>query len=147
SAIGVRDENSRRLVRRALQVDPALVLDPCLLFQETCRRKADRDPKRIVVYGHSFDAWFAGAVRAWADRHGARLVSIGYRNDWTDEQWLDAGPEEFADAMGAAGGVVTNFFHGCVFALANDKPFVTAPSAYRANKVTALAQTVGAARH
>jgi hypothetical protein len=147
SAIGVRDENSRRLVQDALQVDPALVLDPCLLFQEPCRREARSEAPYVLVYGHTFEAWFASTVRAWADSRGARLVSIGYRNDWADEQWLDAGPDEFASAMGESGAVVTNFFHGCVFALVNDKPFVTAPSAYRANKVTALAGTLGATRH
>ena len=46
--------------------------------------------------------------------------------------------------MAGASGVVTNFFHGCVFALVNDKPFATAPSPYRFNKVRYLTAALGA---
>ena len=145
SAIAVRDENSRRLVWDAVQVDPPVVLDPCLQFpQEACGASEDA---RVVVYGHSFAGWFAEAVRGCADRAGWRLLSLGYRNDWADEQWLDAGPEEFADAMANGRAVVTNFFHGCVFAIINGKPLVAAASAYRRNKVVALAEILGAQAH
>jgi hypothetical protein len=41
---------------------------------------------------------------------------------------------------------VTNFFHGCVFALANGKPFAAAPSEYRANKIRDLVAKLDA-RH
>ena len=43
--------------------------------------------------------------------------------------------------------MVTNFFHGCVFALLNRRPFATAPSAYRFNKVRDLMQTLRAPMH
>jgi hypothetical protein len=147
SAIAVRDENSRRLVQDALQLDPPLVLDPCLQFAPHAADPGVVPGESVLVYGHSFEPWFAEAVRAAAGRHGVRLLSIGYRNDWADTQWLDAGPDEFAQAMAGARAVVTNFFHGCVFGLVNGKPLVVAPSAYRRNKVLALAQTLGAERH
>jgi hypothetical protein len=145
-AIGVRDENSRRIVQDAVRIDPEVVLDPCLQFQDICRWPAGHTADEVLVYGHSFPDWFARSVRAWADRRRIPLLSLGYRNDWADMQRLDAGPDEFAHAMAHARAVVTNFFHGCVFALVNDKPFVTAPGAYRRNKVTALASIVGAER-
>ena len=74
-------------------------------------------------------------------------MSIGYRNDWADEQRIDAGPEDFARLIAASKAVVTNFFHGCVFALLNAKPFVCALSPYRFNKVRDLSRAVGAERH
>ena len=58
---------------------------------------------------------FQDAVRVFADAVRAPLVSLGYDNDWADEQRIAEGPEAFARAMGAARAVVTNFFHGCVF--------------------------------
>jgi hypothetical protein len=76
-----------------------------------------------------------------------RPVSIGYRNDWADESWIEAGPEEFAQFIAGASAVATNFFHGCVFALLNNKPFAAALSDYRSNKVRDLLATVGAERH
>ena len=145
SAIAVRDENSRRLVEDALQIDPPVVLDPCLQFVDDGRGLSDGG--RVVIYGHSFAGWFAEAARACAERLGWRLLSLGYRNDWADEQWLDAGPEDFAEAMANARAVITNFFHGCVFALINGKPLLAAPSAYRRNKVVALADALEARAH
>ena len=44
------------------------------------------------------------AVRAWARAAGLRLVSFGYRNDWADAQWLDAGPEDFPARRRRGGG-------------------------------------------
>ena len=57
---------------------------------------------------------------------------------------LSAGPLEFAQLMAGAGAVVTNFFHGCVFALLNGKPWVSSPSAYRSIKIPDLVATLGA---
>jgi hypothetical protein len=145
TAIGVRDQNSQRMIQTALGFDPPLVLDPCLQFDAVCRRPPTAAGSGdVLVYGHSFPAWFVAAIRTWAAGRGARLVSLGYRNDWADEQWIAAGPEDFAQAMADAAGVVTNFFHGCVFALVNAKPFVCVRSDYRSNKINALAAAVGA---
>ena len=49
--------------------------------------------------------------------------------------------------MAGASAVATNFFHGCVFSLLNGKPFVTAPSDYRFNKVRDLVTLLDAQVH
>src|SRR5690606_38704524 len=101
----------------------------------------------IAVYGHSFPRWFADAVRRCASEAGHRLVSIGYRNDWADEQVIDADPSHFAQFMAGAAAIATNLFHGCLFSLLNAKPFACVSSEYRANKVTDLMRLVLAERH
>jgi hypothetical protein len=148
AAISVRDENSRCLINTALGVDPALVLDPCLQFLP--QPEGDwHGPARpfVAVYGHNFSEAFAREVRRWATARGHQLVSIGYRNDWADAQWITAGPHDFAHAMAHAEAVATNFFHGCVFALRHARPFVCEVSAYRSNKVRDLMAMIGGARH
>ena len=148
SALSVRDDNSRRLIAGALAVDPALVLDPCLQFPDGIPAARTSAPLRTaIVYGHGFPAWFEAAVRRWADRRGVWLVSIGNRNDWADEQRIDAAPADFADAFAGAQAVATNFFHGCVFALRHATPFVCAATPYRLNKLRDLTASLGAARH
>lgn len=147
SALSVRDENSRTLVRKAVGGEPALVLDPVLQFPLRAAAAECEGRPYVAVYGHSFPRWFADRVRGWACARNCRLISIGYRNGWADEQWLAAGPEEFAALIAGAAGVATNFFHGCVFALVNAKPFAAAPSAYRFNKVRDLTKLVGAEAH
>lgn len=142
-AISVRDENSREILHGATAQDAALVLDPCLLFPEPARSPASSSRVDVAVYGHSFPDWFATAIRNWADARRLRLVSIGYANRWADEQRIAEGPEQFAEIMSGAGAVVTNFFHGAVFALLNAKPLACVPSPYRYFKLTGLARKLG----
>ncbi|MDQ3286802.1 MAG: polysaccharide pyruvyl transferase family protein [Pseudomonadota bacterium] len=143
--ISVRDGSSRAIVEDAIGVRPPLVLDPCLQFPVRVQETQDeliRAPY-IAVYGHGFSQEFASQVRRWARRKRLALISIGYRNDWADQQWIDAGPHEFARFVAGAESVVTNFFHGCVFALANTKPFACEESRYRSNKLRGLMATIG----
>ena len=150
-ALAVRDERSRSLLSAAVGVDAELTLDPCLQFPlpppspESNGRARGRP--YVVVYGHNFSARFARHVRRWAAGRDLALVSVGYRNDWADEQWLDAGPHDFAALMAGAGAVATNFFHGCVFALRHETPFVCEPAPYRSAKILDLLAQVGGEHH
>ncbi|MFL6726932.1 MAG: polysaccharide pyruvyl transferase family protein [Sphingomicrobium sp.] len=141
--ISVRDRNSWHLVRGGSGREPSLVLDPCLQFADFARQ-AQAGGRCAVVYGHGFPAWLKRRIRDWADRRKLELVSVGYRNEWADRELVTAGPVEFAGIMGGARAVITNFFHGCVFALLNRKPWVSCPSDYRAIKIPDLASTLGA---
>ncbi len=147
TAISVRDANAQDLVRQALDRTPPLVLDPVLQFGELVPRGRPDGDRYALVYGHGLPDWLAAAMRRWSARTGIRLHSIGYRNDWADTHEIDAGPEAFAQRVAGASALVTNFFHGCVFALVNGTPFVTAPSPYRFNKVRDLAAALDAGRH
>ncbi|MEH3102554.1 MAG: polysaccharide pyruvyl transferase family protein [Sphingomonas phyllosphaerae] len=147
TAISVRDANAQVLIGGALGETPPLVLDPVLQFGDPVPRGVPEGERYALVYGHGFPDWLAQAMRQWAKRHDVRLHSIGYRNDWADTQEIDAGPEAFAERVAGASALVTNFFHGCVFALVHGTPFVTAPSPYRFNKVRDLAAALEAQRH
>ncbi len=139
-ALSVRDANSQRIVAEALGREPPLVLDPCLQFPEVIpRAPADTEEPYLLIYGHGFPAWLQAALHRWSRRTGVRLLSVGYRNAWADAHAIAAGPLDFARLMAGAAAVATNFFHGCVFALVNDKPLVTAPTSYRFNKIRDLA--------
>ena len=145
SALSVRDENSWHVVRNGTGRDPVLVLDPCLQFADWMPRELPRgEPPFALIYGHRFPAWLKAKVRSWAKARGTKLISVGYSNDFADEQRIAAGPHEFTRLMAGAQAVITNFFHGCIFALVNGKPWASAPSAYRSIKIPDLASTLGA---
>lgn len=144
AAVSVRDRNSARLLQQALGEEPVTVLDPCLLFSDCIKvGQADEEPC-LVLYGHDFPDWIIDQIHAFARRRELRIISIGYHNSWADEQRLDVAPAPFARTMAHAAAVVTNFFHGCVFALAFRRPFITAPSDYRFNKIRDLTDLIGA---
>jgi hypothetical protein len=141
----VRDQNSFWLVRGTTGREAPTVLDPVLQFPEIGRTPAGPEEEPFaLVYGHSFPVWFVAALERWARSSGVRLRSIGYHNAFSDEQLLEAGPFEFARLMRGARAVITNYFHGCVFALLNAKPFATVTSDYRRNKVRDLASAFDA---
>lgn len=139
-ATSVRDENSRALVANGTGRDAELVLDPCLAFPPGMRTSTE---DFALVYGHGFPDWLKLMARRWAERRSVRLLSFGYSNEWADEQRIDAGPLEFLSAMAGARAVITNFFHGCVFAVLSGKPWVTVPSDYRSIKIPELAALLG----
>ena len=139
SSIAVRDQNSRRIVTQMLEEEPEIVLDPCLQFGSVMPLgESQIEQPYAAVYGHSFPRWFGQLFRDWARERGLTLVSIGYRNEWADRQWIEAGPLDYPSFIAGAAAVATNFFHGCVFSLLTERPFICAPSDYRNNKVRDL---------
>lgn len=146
--LSVRDDNSVSIIKNSLGLEPALVLDPCLQFPGVIRNSFTPDRNGYgAVYGHNFSSHLTEQALRWARKNNMPLVSIGYRNDWADEQWLTAGPEDFNSFIRHSDAVVTNFFHGCVFALLYMKPFVCEISPYRGNKVRGLLKKIGGENH
>jgi hypothetical protein len=147
--ISVRDANSRLLVKNAIGVAPEIVLDPCLQFAVGPEERNGPFPEKpyAAVYGHNFSQSFVCHLRRWAHHRKLPLISIGYRNDWADQQWITADPHDFAHFIAHAEVVATNFFHGCVFALRNAKPFVCETSPYRSHKLQGLMEEIGGERH
>jgi hypothetical protein len=124
-------------------------LDPCLQFPISIeyRNTEHLDRKYLAVYGHNFSDYFITGVKQYSKHVNLPLISIGYRNDWADEQWLTADPHDFAHFISKAEAVATNFFHGCIFSLRNDKPFVCESSPYRSNKLEGVLRLLGAEGH
>lgn len=148
-AISVRDSNAQTIINNALGIEAPMVLDPCLQFpvHPDDRNLTHLPQKYIAVYGHNFSPGYINAVKEFAILKQLPLISIGYRNDWADEQWLTADPHDFAHFMANAQAIATNFFHGCVFALRNKKPFVCETTPYRSIKVQSLMEKVGGEKH
>ncbi|HEV7333597.1 MAG TPA: polysaccharide pyruvyl transferase family protein [Flavisolibacter sp.] len=148
-AISVRDENSKTLVRKVIELEADIVLDPCLQFPFTVKDEEYPNLQQpyLALYGHNFSPHFIEAIRKWAKRKSLPIISIGYRNDWADSQWIDAGPLAFPHFIKGAEAVATNFFHGCVFSIRYAKPFACETSSYRNQKITGLLALLGGERH
>jgi hypothetical protein len=137
NSISVRDTNSRRLLSESAGINSTLVLDPCLLSppERSADGARDLDEPYIAVYGHDFSSPFIQRVTEYARARRWRVISIGYANLWADEQRIDLSPSRFPAFLWNAELVATNFFHGCVFALAGEKQFVCETMPYRMTKI------------
>jgi hypothetical protein len=148
-AISVRDANSQTIIQTAVGIDAPIVLDPCLQFTVNVEeRSLDHLPEKyLAVYGHNFSNFFISEIKQYATKRKLPLISIGYKNFWADEQWITADPHDFANFIANAKAVATNFFHGCVFALRNSKPFVCETTPYRSIKVQDLMNELNGEKH
>jgi hypothetical protein len=147
SHISVRDENSNTLIEQSLGFTPAMVLDPCLQFLPTPQSAGSQlkpTSPYVLVYGHDFLPELVREVKDWARARNLQIVSVGYRNMWTDRSLLTANPDDFVHLFQGATAVVTSYFHGCVFSLRFQRPFLAQLSKYRSIKVTGLLSSVGA---
>jgi hypothetical protein len=140
--ISVRDYNSSEIIRNALGYEPEIVLDPCLLYPMSSEIRSVYF-NYMAVYGHNFSPLFAQNLRSWADKKKIKLISIGYRNDWVHQNWIDAGPLEFMSFIENSDAVITNFFHGCIFSFIFSKPFLCNTTPYRTNKIRDLMKLTG----
>jgi hypothetical protein len=147
--ISVRDSNSQILIESSLGVKAEIVLDPCLQFLDGQGEETFQNQENayIAVYGHNFSDSFVHEICRWAERKRVELISIGYRNDWAHKQWIAAGPHDFRRFMARCEAVATNFFHGCIFALRNAKPFACEATYYRKNKLLGLLSKIGGEKH
>lgn len=148
-AIAVRDETAQTILRNSIGLEPEIVLDPCLQFEMNVLQRSYPHLQKpyIAVYGHNFTNNFIQQVKKFAAAKKIKTISIGYRNDWADEQWIIAGPHDFASFIANAQGVATNFFHGCVFSLRNGKSFVCEITPYRSQKIEGLMKLVDGGKH
>lgn len=134
SAIGVRDQETELFVN---QLCPDAVvtqnIDPVLLYgfrKETeCWNsgKWEKHAPYMLIYAYHGSMDSQGEVKKikeYARKNGLKLVSCGYYHAWCDEN-VNAGPKEFVEMMSQAEYVVTDTFHGTVFAIINQKPFAS----------------------
>jgi polysaccharide pyruvyl transferase WcaK-like protein len=142
-SISVRDYNSSEIIKNTLGFEPEIVLDPCLLYPLSSEKVAIYNNKYLAVYGHNFSPQFARNLRSWADKKRIKLISIGYRNDWVHQNWIDAGPIEFMSFIEQSEAVITNFFHGCIFSFIFSKPFICNTTPYRTHKIRDLMRLTG----
>ena len=90
--IAVRDGNSKALVSKYVEIPVELVLDPTYLVDFTGEEIECPQSNFILVYTTGFSPVVQKAVREYAARVGKRLVSIGYRNNFCDENVIGIGP-------------------------------------------------------
>ncbi len=154
SHIGVRDNNTFELVRRFSGTEPTMVLDPTLIhdFTEEIRTASTVEIGRpyVLVYayhGRLDESGDITAVRRLAARRGWLIVSAGFHHRWCDLNLVPA-PFELLRLFQGAAAVVTDTFHGSIFATLTQRPFAAllrhaSHRGSNANKLTFLLEQLG----
>lgn len=141
--LAVRDENSRLLVAKHVTKPIEEVLDPTFLVDFTQEEVKCSEKDFILVYTTGFSPEMQQAVKQYARSRGQKLVSVGYRNAFCDENVINIGPFEFLGYYRAASEVITSMFHGTIFAIKYNKPVAVVVDPYRTNKLATMLKRFG----
>ncbi len=126
-SISVRDENSHEIVKSLCGLDTPVHLDPVLVSGVEKLKWNETDKKRFVlVYGYSlrFTEEEGKAINEFAHKKGLNTIALGDKQVFCDETII-CRPSEVMGYFKRADYVVTDTFHGSIFAIINHKPFAT----------------------
>lgn len=129
-AISVRDENSRKIVKKLTGKEPQINLDPVLIYDFTTdknfsfERKTDERYMILYAYNDRISKEEAIIIKEFAKKNNLKLYSIGGAQQYADK-FIDCHPYDIFAWFKNAEFVVTDTFHGSIFSIVTNRPFVT----------------------
>lgn len=136
-AISVRDRNSLQVLDRECGKQATKVLDPTFLGDFSKIMAVPQLEKYALVYGRLTKPQ-KDYVKAVAIQEGLTVVSIGYPCETADKNFLSIGPEEWLGYFARANYIFTDFYHGVIFSIIFQKPFVFFGRKDKVNKTNDL---------
>lgn len=124
--LSVRDDASQQWVRDVCQLEAELVVDPTWLppARELGKPCWGITPSDMLIYAPSVESSVASLIATYAKSEKLRTVAIGYYHPWCDKQRSDIGPLAWPAACRQAACVVSATFHGTLFAIRENTPFI-----------------------
>ncbi|WP_026493675.1 polysaccharide pyruvyl transferase family protein [Butyrivibrio sp. XPD2002] len=125
--VSVRDKNSLSLVENMGCQDVQKNVDPVFLYDYEDETKIDvPESGYIVVYSYSFriDQKESAAILRFAKKHNKKVICVEGYHPYL-ENYVALNPFEVLAYFKNADYIVTDTFHGTVFSIKYNKPFVS----------------------
>lgn len=129
-ALGVREYNMLPYVKEHVNVIAERTIDPTLLAEASMYDCIIAEPqmkeKYILLYSRRYNKNMEQYAERMAEEKGLKLVEISIRSNNAEKGHImryDAGVEEFLSLVKHAECVITNSFHGVIFAVQLRTPF------------------------
>lgn len=126
-AISVRDKNSIRVVKELTDIDPYYHVDPVLISDFSKNKvKSYGRSNYIIIYAYSnrIKDEEKKIIKEFAKKNGKKIVAVQGYQDFADEFW-PGNPFEVLQYFNEADYIITDTFHGSIFSIINNRPFVT----------------------
>jgi len=127
SSISVRDKNSYNIVNELTGIKPEINLDPVLVSNlSKIKLPKIRTKNYIIIYSYCgrITEEESKYIRAFADKHNKKIISLGYYNSYADKN-IVVNPFKMLTYFKNADYVITDTFHGSIFSIIYEKKFVT----------------------
>ena len=130
-SISVRDRNSAQIIEELTGQQPVLNVDPVLAhefmqLEPRIPSARQHDGKYIIVYGYSGRLTHDEneVLKDYARGIGAEILCFGGVQECCD-RFVDCNPFELLAYFRDAEAIITDTFHGTIFAIINNRPFGT----------------------
>lgn len=129
-AISVRDANSGAIVKELTGEEPVYHLDPVLAYDymNCCDKipKIKAEERYMILYAYAgrISDQEADWIKAYAQKKGLKIYAIGGIQKCAD-RFIDCSPFEVLAFFRNAEEVITDTFHGSIFAVITHRPFAT----------------------
>ena len=152
-AISVRDNNSYKIVNKLTGKKPIVNLDPVLIYDYMSSDtipKMNTKEKYMILYAYNgrISKEEAKEIKRLAVSKGVKVYSIGGAQPYADK-FVNCSPFEVLAYFKNAEYIITDTFHGSIFSIINNKPFVTLVRKSKGNsygneeKISFLLQELG----
>lgn len=148
-ALGIRENRFINYVKAHTEVPVQRTIDPTLLLtvDDYDKLAVPRliPEKYLLLYSRRYDPRMYAAADKIAAEHGWTVVDISLRADNGDHHrmFYEAGVEEFLSLVKNAEYVVTNSFHGLIFAIQYARPFAIFSREQSDNKIDEVLELFG----
>jgi len=129
-ALGIRENNMLPYVKEHVDVRTERTIDPTLLAEaslyDTIIAEPQMQDKYLLLYSRRYNKKMEQYAEQLAKQKGVKIVEISIRATNAEKGHVmryDAGVEEFLSLVKHAECVVTNSFHGVIFAVQMRRPF------------------------
>lgn len=141
--LSVRDINTQKLIYSNMGVKPQLVCDPTLLYGFNDISSTWNEKNYILAY--TFSPWdeYYNQFREFARETGLKIISIGRSCKWSDKNYDMASFDEWICSFRNAEYVITDSFHGTVFAIKNSKQTIICSRNDKRDKIQSLISDAG----
>lgn len=149
-AIGLRENAMVPYVKNHCSVHVARTIDPTLLlssddYDRITAEKQIQEPY-LLLYTRRYDPGMEKYAERVAKERGLKIVEISLRATNAEEGHImryDAGVEEFLSLVKYSSFVVTNSFHGLIFAIQYRRPMVVFTREQADSKINELLELMG----
>ena len=141
ASVSVRDENSMYIIKQLLGYEPEIHMDPVLMYdfaQEIDEYKTN-EKDYIILYAYTgrLSREEENYIKKFAKRHNKKIMCVGHYSNIADKNII-CNPLYVFSYFQNADYVITDTFHGTVFAIKMNTKFCTLIRDSNRNKLEAL---------
>lgn len=144
-AISVRDANTAELINHNIKKMPQIVLDPTLLHEYAVGDPIISDDY-ILIYSFGYLEKQKDRILQLAKDKKMKMVCVGRACSWADKSILAADLSEWLNLYKYSKFVVTDSYHGFIFAIKNRKNYILIAKGNKTNKIDGLLDLIHANR-